>query len=124
MGERPDTSLRNADTWFDYAVAHGQPTGQTPRIGAIMVWKYTGSHAGEGGHVAIVEEIPNHNTVITSNSAYGGRYFYTQTLTSPYEWTAYTSFQGFIYLDCQVGPNPPPLKKRKKLPVWAYGKLF
>lgn len=123
MGEKPDTSLRNADTWFDYAVAHGQPTGQTPRLGAIMVWKYTGSHANEGGHVAIVEAIDG-TTVTTSNSAYGGRYFYTQVLTFPYEWSAYTDFQGFIYLDCHFGPTPPPVKRGGKMPVWMCCKLF
>lgn len=110
-GKAPDTSLGNADTWFDYAVEHGQRTGQSPSLGAIMVWKYTGSHAGDGGHVAIVEEI-NGETLTTSNSAYGGAYFYTDTLSPPYEWADYTDFQGFIYLDCEPTPRPPQKKKR------------
>lgn len=109
-GKAPDTSLRSADTWFDYAVSHGQKTGQTPKAGSIMVWKYTGSHANDGGHVAIVEEIDG-ETVVTSNSAYGGTYFYTQTLSPPYEWASYTQFQGFIYLDCSIVPPKPSDKK-------------
>lgn len=121
-GKAPDTSLGNADTWFDYAVSHGQKTGQTPKAGSIMVWKYTGSHANDGGHVAIVEEVDG-ETVVTSNSAYGGTYFYTQTLSPPYEWTSYTQFQGFIYLDCSIVP-PKPSDKKGKLPIWAYCRLL
>lgn len=121
-GKAPDTSLGNADTWFDYAVSHGQKTGQTPKAGSIMVWKYTGSHANDGGHVAIVEEVDG-ETVVTSNSAYGGTYFYTQTLSPPYEWASYTQFQGFIYLDCSIVP-PKPAVKKGKLPIWAYCRLL
>lgn len=121
-GKAPDTSLGNADKWFDYAVSHGQKTGQTPKTGSIMVWKYTGSHANDGGHVAIVEEVDG-ETVVTSNSAYGGTYFYTQTLSPPYEWASYTQFQGFIYLDCSIVP-PKPSVKKGKLPIWAYCRLL
>lgn len=121
-GKAPDTSLGNADTWFDYAVSHGQKTGQSPKAGSIMAWKYTGSHANDGGHVAIVEEVDG-ETVVTSNSAYGGTYFYTQTLSPPYEWASYTQFQGFIYLDCSIVP-PKPSVKKGKLPIWAYCRLF
>lgn len=121
-GKAPDTSLGNADTWFDYAVSHGQKTGQSPKAGSIMVWKYTGSHANDGGHVAIVEEVDG-ETVVTSNSAYGGTYFYTQTLSPPYEWASYTQFQGFIYLDCSIVP-PKPSVKKGKLPIWAYCRLL
>lgn len=121
-GKAPDTSLGNADKWFDYAVSHGQKTGQTPKAGSIMVWKYTGSHANDGGHVAIVEEVDG-ETVVTSNSAYGGTYFYTQTLSPPYEWASYTQFQGFIYLDCSIVP-PKPSDKKGKLPIWAYCRLL
>lgn len=119
MNEKPDTSLGNADTWFEYALSKNQPTGKTPSLGAIMVWKYTGSQAGEGGHVAIVEKIDGEK-VITSNSAYGGAFFYTQELTPPYEWSNFTQFQGFIYLDCSIIPPSPPERKKKKMPLYFY----
>ena len=118
-GKAPDTSLGNADTWFDYAVSKGQRTGKEPKLGAIMCWSYTGSHASDGGHVAIVEEINDDGSITTSNSAYGGAYFYTQTLTSPYEWADYTNFEGCIYLDCEPTPKPPE-RKRKKMPLYFY----
>jgi len=41
---------------------------QTPEPGAIMVWEGIGSLAG---HVAIVEEVIDNNTVYTSESGYG-----------------------------------------------------
>lgn len=123
-GERPDLSLGNADSWWDYNIAHDvYPNGSTPRLGAIACWRYSGAHASQGGHVAIVEVIEGNN-ITTSNSAYGGTFFYTQQLSgdSGYEWASYTVFQGFIYLKNQpIPPEPPePETKKKHLPIWMY----
>lgn len=116
----PDTSLGNADTWFDYAVQHGQKTGQEPKLGGIMCWSYTGSHQPDGGHVGIVEVINDDGSIITSNSAYGGAYFYTLHLTAPWEWSDYTHYEGCIYLDCEPKPPEPPTGKKGKMPIWMY----
>lgn len=117
----PDTSLGNADTWFQYAVNKGQKTGREPKLGGIMCWGYTGGYEGEGGHVSIVEEIHEDGSITTSNSAWGGAYFYLQTLRAPWEWSAYTQFQGCIYLDCEpTPPTPPKPEKRKGMPLWMY----
>lgn len=116
----PTLSTRNADTWWDYNQQSGAyPSGQTPRLGAIMCWSYTGSHASQGGHVSIVEEITG-DSVNTSNSAYGGAYFYMKTLSSSngYEWASYTNFQGFIYL--KESPIPPKPIKKTSLPLMYY----
>lgn len=119
--EEPDTSLGNADTWFDYAVAHGQRTGSEPKLGALITFHYTGSHAGDGGHVGVVEIINDDGTITTSNSAYGGAYFYTQNLTPPnYSWADYVVLDGFIYLDCTPTPPPPKPDKKRKMPLWMY----
>lgn len=119
-GEEPDTSLGNADTWFQYAVSHGQKTGQTPELGAMITFHYTGSAAGDGGHVGVVEVINDDGTIVTSNSAYGGTYFYTQTLSPPnYSWGDWVVLDGFIYLECTSPPTPPP-KKKGKMPMWMY----
>lgn len=110
----PTLSLGNADTWFDRNIQNGAyPYGYTPQLGAIAVWKYTGSMEGEGGHVAVVEQINDDGTVVTSNSAWGGSYFYLQTLSSDngYEWDSFTSFQGFIYLPENFYPAPKPPNK-------------
>lgn len=117
-GDAPETSLGNADTWFQYAVSAGQRTGQTPELGAIACWHYKDGHESEGGHVAIVEVIDG-DVITTSNSAYGGAYFYTQTLNPPYEWASYTVLDGFIYLNCAPIP-PKPQAKKNKMPLWMY----
>lgn len=95
LGYQPSLSTGNADTFVDRNTVY--EVGSTPKLGAILCWKYTGSMSGEGGHVAVVEQINDDGSIVTSNSAWGGSYFYTQTLYPPYEWASYTSLQGFIY---------------------------
>lgn len=88
----------NAETFFECAKKAGLPTGQSPKLGAIIVWEGKGSAAG---HVAIVEEIKSNGDIVTSNSAWNGTRFYTQTLTkaSGYLYTTDGSrpLLGFIY---------------------------
>lgn len=129
-GNPPTTSLGNADTWYDYNKTNGiYPYGQTPQLGAIMCFRYAEPYTSQGGHVAIVEEI-NGDDVVTSNSAYGGAYFYTQTLTksSGYSWASHVIFQGFIYLtetpiEPEPEPEPTPTTK-KKYPFYLYQKYY
>lgn len=120
-GEQPNTSLGDAFTWWQYNIDNNvYPYGQTAKLGAIICWDYG---TGLGGHVAIVEKINSDGSIVTSNSAYSGTYFYTQTLTkeSNYCWREGLIFQGFIYLneDYESGditPDPPtPTNKNKKL---------
>ena len=120
LNKAPDLSTGNADTFWEYNQnTNAYPSGQTPKLGAIICWRYTGSHSNDGGHVGVVEQINDDGTIITSNSAYGGTFFYTQTLspTNGYEWADYTQLQGFIYLPSGYNPEPTPVK-RKKLPLY------
>lgn len=77
-------------------------TGQVPQLGACMVWQKgnTLSNSDGAGHVAIVEKIISPTQIITSESAYGGKAFYTQTRNKGAgNWgmgSAY-KFLGFIY---------------------------
>lgn len=74
--------------------------GQDPRLGSCMVW-------GVGaGHVAIVEEIIDNDTVVTSESDYGnssagGTVFVTRTRHRGWNWGYYSgysrAFLGFLY---------------------------
>lgn len=68
--------------------------GDTPKPGAIMVWKSTGT-----GHCAIVEKVINQNEVITSESFYGGRAFVNVHRVREDGWGAksYWEFVGFMY---------------------------
>lgn len=90
----------NAENFMQYKGS--LEVGQTPRVGACMVWQKgnTLSNSDGAGHVAIVEKVVSDTQIITSESAYGGKAFYTQTRNKGTgNWgmgSAYT-FLGFIY---------------------------
>ena len=90
----------NAENFMQYKGS--LKTGQTPEVGACMVWQKGGtlSNSDGAGHVAIVEKVVSPTQIITSESAYGGSAFYTQTRNKGTgNWgmgSAYT-FLGFIY---------------------------
>ena len=90
-GQRPKLCTANAEYWYDYN--DGYKRGQTPKLGAIIVW--SGGNLG-AGHVAVVEAINEDGSITTSNSAYNSTYFYTQGIGNTYALSGYT-FLGFIY---------------------------
>lgn len=81
-----------------------------PRLGAVVCYDST-SASNPHGHVSIVEEIIDSNTIRVSQSDYGISYFGTYTLYRQYGWLSsqYDTglvFQGFI--ECPyVEPEPP-----------------
>ena len=106
--------------WSDaasYFVNSSLEKGQDPQLGACMVW-------GVGhGHVAIVEEIIDSDTVITSESDYGdekhgGTVFVTRTRRRGWNWGYYSgysrAFLGFLY---HPGISPEPPSPAHKLEV-------
>ena len=77
-------------------------TGQTPRVGACMVWQKGDTLDGSdgAGHVAIVEKVYSATQIMTSESAYGGKAFYTSTRNKgDGNWGMGSSYKfvGFIY---------------------------
>ena len=98
----------NAETFFNAAKKAGLPTGQTPKLGAIIVWEGKGSAAG---HVAIVEEIKSNGDIVTSNSAYQGTRFYTQTVTKAsgylYNTDGSRPLLGFVYQTIEFESSTP-----------------
>lgn len=91
----------NAEKFIQYA--GGLEVGQTPKVGACMVWKKGATLDGSdgAGHVAIVEKVNSSTQVVTSESGYGASNpFWTQTRNKGNgNWGAgsgYT-FLGFIY---------------------------
>lgn len=129
-GEKPTSlSLGNANTWYDIGVERGIPHGSEPRLGAIICFWYSDDDGG--GHVAVVEQINADGSIVTSNSAWGGSYFYLQTLYPPdYKteggWPSYGYVQGFLYLpEIYVPPVTPPTPPKKKgMPFIYYLKQF
>lgn len=91
----------NAEKFIQYAGS--LKVGQTPKLGACMVWRKGASLSGSdgAGHVAIVEKIISSTQVVTSESGYNSsKPFWTQTRNKGNgNWGAgsgYT-FLGFIY---------------------------
>lgn len=103
---RPSLSTANAEDWYRHSDSYSR--GRTPALGAVICFA-DGPYSGEG-HVAIVEKINSDRSIVTSNSAWGGSYFYTQTLRPPsYLPARGYRFQGFIYNPYSGGgPGPGP----------------
>lgn len=75
---------RNAETFYDIALAQGLTVSMKPTIGSCMVWQKGETRDPSGkdgaGHVAIVEQVISDTEVITSESGYGcASPFWTQT---------------------------------------------
>lgn len=103
-GNAPRLSLSDAENW--YAYNDGYERGNIPKLGAVICFA-DGPYSG-AGHVAVVEQINGDGSIVTSNSAYGGQYFYTQTLQPPnYLPESGYAFQGFIYNPSGGGDTPP-----------------
>lgn len=111
-------STGNATNWFAHT-SDGYPRGSEPRLGAVICFS---GGSDTFGHVAVVEQIIDADTIVCSNSAYGGSYFYTNTLRRQdgWSWSSLYQFQGFIYnpdVDGGTPPYPPvppiPVKRGK-----------
>lgn len=126
---RPELPLGNANTWWNDALEMGKKTGQEPQLGAIIVTWYS-----EGGHVAIVEQINDDGSIVTSNSGWPDDFFWIETLypSNGYvasSWMPSEAYvQGFIYLDYPpqggggVDPEPPkpPIARVQKGGIGLY----
>lgn len=103
LGKKHNLSTSNAENWYGNT-NDGYERGQTPKNGAVICWRK--GKAGDGsdgaGHVGIVEDVNADGSIVVSNSAYGGRRFYTMTLSAPYNIGTNYHFQGFIYLPTEL----------------------
>ena len=109
--QKPTTYTGDACGWYQYNKDNNiyPYSDSIPSLGAIACWSDSSKPEGQGGHVAIVEEIdPSTGNITTSNSAYGSTFFYVDTLqqSQGYNNGRYR-FQGFIYL--KDGYVPPTL---------------
>ena len=111
-------SRGNADRWYSNT-EDGYSRGQTPKLGAVIC--YSG---GQSGRVAIVEEIHEDGSILISNSAYNGQYFYLRTVNenNNFYYDGSHSFQGFIYNPTTFENDPSLSRKRKKFPWALYGR--
>ena len=111
----------NAEKFIQYRGS--LEVGQTPKLGACMVWQKGSTLSGNdgAGHVAIVEQIISETEVVTSDSGWGGAAFWTSNRKKgDGNWGAgsgYT-FLGFIYnpAECckEDRPTPEPVDEVEK----------
>lgn len=113
LGESPDLPLGDGNSWFPTAqemgvYETGAYPGSEPALGAIICTYYD-----IGGHVAVVEQINEDGSIVTSNSGWQSTYFWIETLypENGYvpSWADPGAYvQGFIYLPISYGPGPGP----------------
>lgn len=116
-GENNPTGLPTGDggTWWNTPTPYEK--GSVPQLGAVICFGGLGL-----GHVAIVEEIHENGEIVTSNSAWGGQYFYLQTLVPDEHGVYHTEgsqsmyySQGFIYNPfAGTEPQPPVYNDKRK----------
>lgn len=106
LGLKPKLCTGNAENWYKFN--DGYARGQTPKVGAVAVWRkgQVGNSNDGAGHVAIVEEVYKDGSFLTSNSAWGGANFYTQKYSGNYNNGSYI-FLGFIYLPIEFDEDKP-----------------
>lgn len=119
IGERPALSKNNAEMWYGNT-ADGYKRSSTPALGVIACWSKgkVGNGADGAGHVAVVERIEANGDIVTSNSAYSGTRFYTQTYkkSEGYNFGAY-KFQGFILPPVQIKDATPAATSKPAAPT-------
>ena len=92
-----DLPTNNAENWYhDYT----GKKGKIVKLGSVIVWKKGKIHFSKdgAGHVAYVECVYPDGSIDTSESAYGGKRWYTKHYNKKYTKTGY-QFEGFIYPD-------------------------
>lgn len=75
----------NAENFIERAVGMGLKISPKPTLGGIMVWQKGKSLSGKdgAGHVCVVEQIIDDNTIFTSESGYNAKSpFWNQTRTN------------------------------------------
>lgn len=90
----------NAENIFSNAEMHGLKTGDTPKLGALIVWRKGNTLSGSdgAGHVAVVEKINPDGSIITSESGYNcNNAFWTTKRYKPYSNGSGYSLLGFVY---------------------------
>ena len=86
----------NAGEYYPYLNESGVwKKSSKPSLGAVGCYRST---VGSWGHVLIVEQINSDGSIVTSESAWQGSRWYSQTLRPPYyTWNNSFALQGFIY---------------------------
>lgn len=93
LDKRPKLSKANAENWYPYT-QDGYKRSKLPKVGSIACWYGPNELCG---HVAFVEEVLKDNSIVLTESNYGGIRWRRYTLKPPYHQYGLI-FQGFIVL--------------------------
>ena len=113
----------NAEDWLATAKKNGLKTGTEPKLGAVIVWGVgkLKNGADGAGHVAVVEQINDDGTIVTSESGYGAsKEFWTKKRDNKTgRWGQNTSYKflGFIYNPALEEKKPAPVPTPVPVPV-------
>lgn len=106
----------NAENFIEKAKKYGLRVAKKPHAGGILVWQKGKTQSGSdgAGHVAVVEELYNENSIYTSESNYGGTAFLNvKRSNSNGRWGIKSS--DYKYLGCIVNPAVDPTKTNEEL---------
>lgn len=112
-------SFNNAITYYTNSSSDWVQT-QDPSLGAIVCYYTNNTSDGHPGHVAIVEQIIDNDTIVVSESHYGGARFAVETCYRRYGWRPTSGWnvspQGFLK-NPYVTPTPPPVPPTPRKPM-------
>lgn len=95
----------NAENFIERAKKYGLTVVSYPTLGGIMVWQKGATLSGNdgAGHVAVVERIDGSNKILTSESGYGSRTAFWNSVrtNSNGRWGLGS---GYIFRGCIVNP--------------------
>lgn len=106
----PGFSIRDAYTYYGYTQDGFERTYE-PQLGGILCFATKPQYRGPSpGHVCVVEEIIDADTIRTSDSNWGGEYFETPIRRRSWGWNrsdrGRLDYQGCIIV-YREGPAPP-----------------
>ena len=100
----------NAEDFVNFCTKQGLTLGQTPKVGACMVWEGIGKDLK--GHVAVVEQVISPTEIIKSESGWSFKKEYYRAVnckkSSNGRWgmSSKYKFLGFIYNPADIKPEP------------------
>lgn len=118
----------NAENTLANAQQHGLKTGNTPKLGAVLVMQKGATLSGSdgAGHVAVVEQINPDGSIITSESGYNAKSPFWLTTRRGANWgcNAPYKFLGFVYQPEKVPSGSIRLGDHGDSVKWLQEKLY
>ena len=110
----------NAENIFANAIAHGMKNGDTPKLGAAIIWQKgaTLSQSDGAGHIAIVERINADGSIVVSESGWNcTNPFCTSTMKPPFSYGTGYKLLGFIYQPETEQHEPEKTEPKQEVPA-------